>query len=174
MDTLNYRPLTAPCLALMIQDIIKALQDTSIPHLLIGAGLLFLLLGFVNRLGGFIEVSAEQKRLTIPIGLLVLTIGLVLSMRITFPSPLSVNTNRGVANTPPVKSEMGYVRATTNDPNPPTNLRNGPGSNYDIVVPIQKDEIFFVNLQDSGDWLPARTSENRYGYIYRPLVRIIK
>jgi hypothetical protein len=161
-----------------MQDVIKAVQDTPIPNLLIAAGLLFLLLGFVNKLGGFIEVSPEQKRLTIPIGLLVLTVGLVLSMRIStpapIPDPIGSHTKGGEVNSPPIKPETGYVRATTNDPNPPTNLRNGPGSNYAIVVPIQKDEIFFVDLQGSGDWLPARTSDNQNGYIYRQLVRIIK
>jgi uncharacterized protein YgiM (DUF1202 family) len=60
-------------------EAIKAIQETPLPTLLIIAGLFFLLLGFVNKLGGIIEVSPEQKRLTIPIGLLILTIGLVLS-----------------------------------------------------------------------------------------------
>ena len=158
----------------MLKDVIKALQDTPIPNLLIAAGLLFLLLGFVNKLGGFIEVSPEQKRLTIPIGLLVLTVGLVFSMRITTPVPKVEDTIGGVANPPPIKPESGYVRATTNDPNPPLNLRNGPGSNYAIVVPIQKDEIFFVDIRGSGYWLPARTSDNKNGYVYRPLVRVVK
>ena len=157
-----------------MQDVLKVVQETPIPNLLIAAGLLFLLLGFVNKLGGFIEVSPEQKRLTIPIGLLVLTVGLVLSMRITTPSSIGGSTNGGELNPAPIKPETSYVRATTNDPNPPTNLRNGPGSNYAIVVPIQKGEIFFVDLQGPGDWLPARTSDNKNGYIYRPLVRIIK
>ena len=158
----------------MLKDVFKALQDTPIPNLLIAAGLLFLLLGFVNKLGGFIEVSPEQKRLTIPIGLLVLTVGLVLSMRITTSDPKDVNTSGRGVNPPPIQPESGYVRATTNDPNPPTNLRNGPGSNYAIVVPIQKDEIFFVDMRGSGDWLPARTADNKNGYVYRPLVSIIK
>jgi hypothetical protein len=153
----------------MLQDVVKAVQDTPVPNLLIAAGLLFLLLGFVNKLGGFIEVSPDQRRLTIPIGLLVLTVGLVLSMRIAGPDPMDKK-----VTPPPIKPETSYVRATTNDPNPPTNLRNGPGSSYAIVAPIQKDEIFFVNLRGSGDWLPAKTSDNKYGYIYRPLVRIVK
>lgn len=57
---------------------ITAIQKTLVPTILILAGLLFLLLGFVTKLGGMIEVSPEQKRWTIPIGLLVLSIGLVL------------------------------------------------------------------------------------------------
>ncbi len=58
---------------------IAALQKTPLPTILIFAGLLFILLGFVSKLGGIIEVSTEQKRWTIPVGLLVLAIGLVLS-----------------------------------------------------------------------------------------------
>jgi uncharacterized protein YgiM (DUF1202 family) len=155
-----------------MQDLIKAIHDTPIPNLLIAAGLLFLLLGFVNKLGGFIEVSPEQKRLTIPIGLLVLTVGLILSMRLT--SPIVSNPNDGETSPPPGKPQTSYVRATTNDPDPPTNLRNGPGSNYEIVARIQKGETFLVDLQGSGEWLPVKTSDNKFGYIHRPLVREVK
>lgn len=155
-------------------DIIKAIQDTQIPKLLIVAGLLFLLLGFVNKLGGFIEVSSEQKRLTIPIGLLVLTIGLILSLSVATPVTNDPKTGAKTVIPPVIKPDASYVRAVTDDPNPPTNLRSGPGSNYAIVAPIQKNEIFFVDMQVSGDWLPARTSDNKNGYVYRQLVRTLK
>ena len=155
-----------------MQELIKAIHDTPIPNLLIAAGLLFLLLGFVNKLGGFIEVSPEQRRLTIPIGLLVLTAGLVLSMKIT--APIGSNPNGGQLNQPPDKPQASYVRATTNDPNPPTNLRNGPGSNYETVARIQKGEIFLVDPRGSGEWLPVKTSDNKYGYIHRPIIRVVK
>lgn len=42
------------------------------------AGLLFLLLGLVSKIGGVIEVSRDLKRWAIPVGLLIFTIGLVL------------------------------------------------------------------------------------------------
>jgi hypothetical protein len=61
-----------------VDVVISAIQRTPLPTILILAGLFFILLGFISKLGGIIEVSTEQKRLTIPIGLLVLTIGLVL------------------------------------------------------------------------------------------------
>ena len=153
------------CVFRHMQDFVKAIHDTPIPNLLIASGLLFLLLGFVNKLGGFIEVSREQKRLTIPIGLLVLTIGLTLS--VSGPSGME-------RTSPQVGLETNYVRAITNDPNPPTNLRNGPGSNYDIVARVQKGEVFLVDLQSSGEWLPVKTSDNQYGYIHKPLVREVK
>jgi hypothetical protein len=157
-----------------MQDFFKAIQDTPIPNLLIAAGLLFLLLGFVNKLGGFIEVSPEQRRLTIPIGLLVLTVGLVLSLRFSPSPPPAVNAPGQEPKPSENKTEAHDVRAVTSDPNPPTNLRNGPGSDYRIVAPIQKDEIFFVDPQVQGDWLPARTADGQRGYIYRPLVRILR
>lgn len=62
-----------------MEVIVAAIQKTPIPTILILAGLFFLLLGFVSKLGGMIEVSPEQKRLTLPIGLLVLTLGLLLT-----------------------------------------------------------------------------------------------
>jgi GUN4-like len=61
-------------------DIINALKDTPIPTVLVWAGLFFILLTFVSKLGGMIEVQPNQKRWTFFIGLLLLTIGLVLSL----------------------------------------------------------------------------------------------
>lgn len=67
-------------------DVIKALKDTPIPTILIWAGLFFLLLAFVSKLGGVIEVQPNQKRSAIFIGLLLLTIGLTLNLTPTFLS----------------------------------------------------------------------------------------
>jgi hypothetical protein len=72
-----------------MMEVITAIQNTPIPTILILGGLLFILLGFVTKLGGIIEVSTEQKRLAIPVGLLVLTIGLLFRY---IPSEISPNT----------------------------------------------------------------------------------
>ena len=71
----------------MLQDIanlIKALQDTPIPLLLIVSGLFFLLLGFVNKVGGVIEVDPSQRKWIIPVGLFLLIVGLVITFK---PNP---------------------------------------------------------------------------------------
>ena len=47
--------------------------------MLIMVGLFILILAFVTKIGGIIEVSPEQNRWAIPIGLFVLSIGLVLN-----------------------------------------------------------------------------------------------
>jgi uncharacterized membrane protein HdeD (DUF308 family) len=60
-------------------DLVKGIQSTPIPTMLIVVGLLILVLAFVTKIGGMIEVSPEQKRWAIPIGLFVLIIGLVLN-----------------------------------------------------------------------------------------------
>ena len=93
-------------------------------------------------------------------------------MRIT--TPIVGNPNDGETNQHPDKPQASYVRATTNDPNPPTNLRNGPGSNYETVARIQEGEIFLVDLRGSGEWLPVKTSDNKYCYIHRPIIRVVK
>jgi hypothetical protein len=54
--------------------------------MLIVAGLFILVLAFVTKIGGIIEVSPEQKRWTIPTGLFLLTIGLILNFA-TIPPP---------------------------------------------------------------------------------------
>lgn len=100
-----------------METIIAAIQNTPIPTILILAGLLFLLLGFVTKLGGIIEVSPEQKRLAFPIGLLVLAIGLMLHFipaddhnipeQHTKPAPDSANAPKPVGPPTPatVKTE---------------------------------------------------------------------
>jgi hypothetical protein len=70
----------------MLDSILKAIQQTPLPTILVLAGLIFILLGFVTKIGGIIDVSPEQKRWTIPIGLFVLFIGLALN----FATPISI------------------------------------------------------------------------------------
>jgi hypothetical protein len=51
-------------------DIINALKGTPIPTVLVWAGLGFLLLTFVSKIGGTIVVLPNQKRWTFLLGLL--------------------------------------------------------------------------------------------------------
>jgi hypothetical protein len=44
-----------------VETIIAAIQKTPLPTILILAGLLFVLLGFVTRIGGILEVSTGPK-----------------------------------------------------------------------------------------------------------------
>lgn len=66
-----------------MEEFFVAIQKTPVPTLLIVAGLLFILLGFVTKIGGIIEVSPEQKQLTLPVGMSVLLIGLLLNFNPT-------------------------------------------------------------------------------------------
>jgi hypothetical protein len=82
-----------------METLIKAIQSTPIPTMLIVAGLFILVLAFVTKIGGIIEVSPEQKRWTIPTGLLLLTIGLILNFA-TIPQPATQPTTQ--PTTPPI------------------------------------------------------------------------
>ncbi len=76
-------------------DLVKAIQSTPIPTMLIVAGLFILVLAFVTKIGGIIEVSPDQKRWAIPTGLFLLAIGLVLNFTTippTTPLPTSPTT----------------------------------------------------------------------------------
>jgi|GEM_PF-4742056 len=75
-----------------METLIKAIQNTPIPTMLIVAGLFILVLAFVTKIGGIIEVSSEQKKWTIPTGLFLLTIGLVLNFATISPSTTPSNT----------------------------------------------------------------------------------
>jgi hypothetical protein len=59
-----------------------------VPLLLIAAGILFILLRFVTKIAGAIEVDPSQRKWTIPIGLFFLTVGLILHF---LPLGISIN-----------------------------------------------------------------------------------
>ena len=94
-------------------DLIKGIQNTPIPTMLIMVGLFILILAFVTRIGGIVEVSPEQNRWAIPIGLFVLVIGLVLnSSSISSPTvkdtpipSLPISVKSGCEE--PLKSKLG-------------------------------------------------------------------
>ena len=67
-----------------IPDFFEAI---SIPTILILAGLFFILLGFVNKIGGVVEVKPNRSRSAIFIGILLLTTGLTLSSSTLFAPP---------------------------------------------------------------------------------------
>lgn len=69
-----------------METIIKAIQTTPLPIILISAGVFIIILAFVTKIGGVIEVSQEGKRWAIPVGLFLLFIGLALNFS---PSPKS-------------------------------------------------------------------------------------
>lgn len=162
---------------------IKAIQGTPVPTLLIVAGLFFLLLGFVSKLGGMIEVSPEQKKYTLPIGLLVLTIGLVIhftppntsntlpspSIAIT-PTPQTGDTPAQTAKTSATKSNE--LAAVINDPEGYTNIRAGKGSQFGIIARVNAGEVFYTTPQQSTDWWPVRTQANQYGYMHRSRITL--
>lgn len=87
-----------------MEEAIKAIQETPVPTMLIVAGLFFILLGFISKLGGMLEVSPEQKRFTIPIGLLVLMIGLVLYFDPSLDSVSPGNISEAISTTEPTLS----------------------------------------------------------------------
>lgn len=62
-------------------DLLASLKDTPLPLILIIAGLFFLLLSVAAKVGGAIEVSPTQQRIAIPIGLLLLTLGMILHLQ---------------------------------------------------------------------------------------------
>lgn len=152
-----------------MESTIQAIQNTSIPHLLIITGLLFLLLGFVKKLGGLIEVSSEFKKWTIPIGLVVLVIGLILSF---IPSLSTPKTDPGSSHSLSGYRQSDEVKAVINDPDGYTNIRSGHGTEYSIIYRIVEGEIFYT-IPQNGNWWPVRTENNMTGYIHKSRIKLI-
>lgn len=153
---------------------LQALQNTPIPNLLVLAGLLFVLLGFVNRLGGFLEVSAETRKLTLPVGLFVLTIGLLLSLFPLEPGNPSPPGPQATETPPPVLPRAEERRAVTDDPNPPTNVCNGVGSHHTIIARLRPGDVFHVIPREGQEWWAVRTAEGQRGYVHRTLIRVLE
>ncbi|NEO54836.1 MAG: hypothetical protein F6K54_18165 [Okeania sp. SIO3B5] len=92
-------------------DVIEVLLNLQIPTMLIVAGLLIIILGFVTKIGGIIEVSREQKKFTIPIGLFLLVLGIVLNFASSPPPPPPPNPDPppGNPNEPTVTYNMKKI-----------------------------------------------------------------
>ncbi|NET76010.1 MULTISPECIES: DUF2905 domain-containing protein [Okeania] len=93
-------------------DVIKVLLNLQMPTMLIVAGLLIIILGFVTKIGGIIEVSREQKRFTIPIGLFLLVLGIVLNFA-SSPTPTPPTTTTTPTPTPPTTTTTTTPPTTT-------------------------------------------------------------
>ena len=189
-----------------MEEAIKAIQETPVPTMLIVAGLFFILLGFISKLGGMIEVSSEQKKFTIPIGLLVLTIGLVLYFSpspnvgspinssgptlTTDPTPTPTSSSPAPNNsaitpapeptptpalspsTLEISPRSDEVEAGIDDPDGYTNIRSGQGTQYSIIARVTQGEVLYTIPQQSNDWWPVRTKDNKYGYIHRSRIKL--
>ena len=146
-------------------ELIKIIQNIPVPTMLIMAGLFFLLLGFINKLGGIIEVSREQKKWSILIGLLILTIGLVIYF---------ANLNAaGDDCTPKIPCRTDEVQAVINDPDGYTKVRSGQGTQHNVIAKVFANEVFYTTPQQS-DWWRVRTKDNKCGYIHRSRIRVQK
>lgn len=94
-----------------MESIIDNIQDTPVPTVLILAGLFFVLLGFVDKLGGVIEVSQGQKRWAIPIGLFILTIGLAV-----YFNPVDTTSSESPPNSDQLVTAEPNADASLNNP----------------------------------------------------------
>jgi hypothetical protein len=135
-----------------VEEAVKALKGTPLPNLLIAAGLFFILIGFVNKLGGFIEVSPEQKKLAIPIGLMILVLGLVLNFQPrqeskTDPPKLGSQwESMGEAST----GEAVFVDSSS---------ISGSGTRRSFTYRIGGDTVSATADCDSGTWFAKKYSQ---------------
>ena len=82
-------------------DLLTSLKDTPLPTLLILAGLFFLLLSVVAKLGGAIEVNPAQQKLAMAIGLFLLIIGLVVTLKPAGVGSHGTGVKRSAGKDPP-------------------------------------------------------------------------
>lgn len=169
----------------------NAIRDTPIPTILILAGLFFILLAFVDQIGGVISASKTQKQSAIFVGLAVLTTGLVINYMpfASLDKPVSEqladpSINQSIVGnptppenpTPPTEkasdSEPAVTPSTPNerlavisDPDGYTYIRSGAGLNYEPIGRVVENETFYTTPQQ-GEWWPVRTKDNVFGYMH--------
>jgi uncharacterized protein YgiM (DUF1202 family) len=125
-----------------MEAIIKAIQNTQTPKLLIVVGLFILVLAFLTKIGGVIEVSQEQRRWAIPIGGFLLILGLILNPK---------------------------CKIIVSDPNPPINVRESP--NGKVLGTLPNGEILKIKAtvrSEEGDWFKI-DYQGRDGYVFTKL-----
>lgn len=122
--------------------------------MLIVAGLLIIILGFVTKIGGLIEVSREQKRFTIPIGLFLLVLGIVLNFA-SSPTPTPTTTTTPTPTT--------TTTTTTDEKSPPDNSNIEPTVTYNmnkIDSSSSYADIMIGNQNISGTFIVERLTLN--------------
>jgi hypothetical protein len=66
--------------------VLQQLRNTPIPVVLIWSGLIFLLIPFLTKIGGIIEIQQSQKRPAFVIGAALLALGMALNLLVTTPT----------------------------------------------------------------------------------------
>ncbi|MGB3200998.1 MAG: hypothetical protein WBA99_08845 [Nodosilinea sp.] len=89
-------------------EIINALASTPIPTVLIFAGLFFILLAFVSKVGGVLEVQPAQQKWSAPIGIALLVLGLILALN-TIPADTSNGDSKPIPSdtSSPIEASFG-------------------------------------------------------------------
>jgi uncharacterized protein YgiM (DUF1202 family) len=72
---------------------------------------------------------------------------------------------------PTERTDAACVQAVIDDPDHYTNVRSGPGTNYEIVTRVVENEVFCVTAK-RGRWWTIRTANGIAGYIYYDRVNV--
>jgi hypothetical protein len=113
----------------MAEGILKALQGTPIPTLLVVAGIVFLLLSIAGQLAGRIVVPPERQRQATIIGGLLLVVGVALNIAPPQWLPSKPSNDSGV---PPPRDTEPRQKAEIKPPPP---LPPGPGQEFPTKYP---------------------------------------
>ena len=71
----------------------------------------------------------------------------------------------------PEPSSQRELQAVINDPDGYTNVRSGPGTQYEVLSKIVDNETFYV-VSQRGSWWQVRTQDGKYGYMHRSRIKM--
>ena len=105
-------------------EILKTLPDTPLPSILVVGGLVFLLLPFLKKTGGAIEIESANKGVAAIIGIFLLASGIALYILPLSAQPVTDTNNVAISTSQPTQGSIVIATATiqqiTRQSNAPT------------------------------------------------------
>jgi hypothetical protein len=136
-----------------MKDILEALvilQDTPVPNLFVVAGIAFLLLGFVGKIGATIELSQKRQKWAGIIGGFLLFCGILLFV---IPGPQSNSTSTNIAATDTAQTQAQPTEDSLLKPRTSVSITveaNIEWQNTRVVV--EEGELVQITNDLSGRW----------------------
>jgi hypothetical protein len=124
-------------------EILKTLRDTPLPSILVVGGLVFLLLPFLKKTGGAIEIESTNKGVAAIIGIFLLASGIGLYILPLSAQPVTGTNNVAISTSQPTQGSTIIATATVK------------GVTSDIIVSLKYDETAGVHLVQGQTQLVA-------------------
>jgi len=136
-----------------MNDLVRALQETPLPTILVIAGIFFLFLSIAGGLAGKINIPPNRQKISSIFGILLLVVGLAIHL---IPAQ-----NRQTSTSPPDESIARAKTAVPREKLPETNFKNWPVVGEDAFI-APNDDWWTGEFDDEGSKGSARIVSGKY------------